>query len=196
MQWQEDLTRNIRFGDERDDRDYPVSGRYTGPEFSECNRERLIESFLEIRDECKVIVEIGVHRNGEESSTHCFLKNKNKDTLYLGVDIEDKSFLVDDKKNIYTIQSNSSNYDRVIAYLNEKGHNSIDYLFIDGWHSINQVYDDWEYTKILSKKGIVGFHDTNHHPGPSLFIQNLDRKKWAVNGGCGYDWGIAFVKRI
>ena len=131
MKWQEDLIRDIRFGDSRDDYDSPVFGTYAGPEFSECNRECLIESFSEIRDQCGVIVEIGVHRNGEQSSTECFLRNKNKDTLYLGVDIEDKSFLDNHGKNIHTIQSNSSNYDEIISYLSERGCDSIDYLFID-----------------------------------------------------------------
>ena len=192
MKWKKDLIKDIRCG--RDDQDHPVRSGYRGPEFTECNRKHLKESFLSVANNCKVIVEIGVCRNGKDSSTYVFLNNKKENTLYLGVDLMDKSFLNDAVKNIHTLQTDSSNYEQVVSKLRGLGVDEIDYLFIDGWHSINQVYKDWEYTNILSKNGIVGFHDINYHPGPSLFIQNLNPDIWDIKTYCPNDYGIGFVK--
>ena len=64
--------------------------------------------------------------------------------------------------------------------LMEHGEDSFDFIFIDGWHSINQVLDDWKFTEFLAEGGIVGFHDTNTHPGPMLFVDNLNPDKYIV----------------
>ena len=75
-----------------------------------------------------------------------------------------------------------------------KGVIKIDFLFIDGWHTINQVKRDWEFTKFLSANGIVGFHDTSCHPGPKRFLEALDTEKWnVIPNTCPADWGIGFV---
>ena len=196
MKWEEDLTKDVKFHDERDDIDHPFSGVCSPVEFSLCNQQHLIQSFLEIKDSCKTIVEIGVHRNGDQSSTWCFLNKKNKDTLYLGVDVEDKTFLDNAENNIHTLKANSSNYQEVVTTLSNLGCSSIDYLFIDGWHSINQVYADWEFTNLLSPEGVVGFHDVTNHPGPHAFINNLNPEKWETSIWCKEDNGIGFAKRI
>tara|TARA_R110000822_G_scaffold13216_1_gene47070 strand:- start:693 stop:1121 length:429 start_codon:yes stop_codon:yes gene_type:complete len=142
VRFKEDLKQSIFFGDARDDVDTPFIPVNNPVKFSECNRKELIGSFLPIKDACKVIVEIGVHRNGQESSTHCFLNNKKRETVYLGVDLDDKSFLNNEENNVHTIICDSSNYDLIVSRLNDIGVNHIDYLFIDGWHSINQVCAD------------------------------------------------------
>lgn len=212
--WKNDLIKDIRFDNETDnERDYPFgewigSPQQQGPEFSPCNRGELARSFLSISEKCKVIVEIGVckiHGVTAESwetddrvrltSTYVLLNNKKDDTLYLGIDKECRAFLTNRNKNIHTIETDSSNYDKVVAKLKKLGVDTIDYLFIDGWHSVNQVYKDWEYTSLLSDTGIVGFHDTTSHPGPSLFTKNLNPDIWDVKTYCPGDNGISFVTK-
>ena len=202
MKWQQDLIKDIRTHnlteDDKDIPNYPPDFKPPTQEFSKSNTQHLKDSFLNVKDTCKSILEIGVCRNGIHSSTNVFIDNKKHDTIYLGVDLEDKSFLNNEQKNQYTIQTDSSNYNDIISYFNSLGHNSIDYLFIDGWHSINQVLQDWELTNCLSEHGIVGFHDISYHPGPHRFIRSLDLNKWEVDICCNSknDWGIGFVKRI
>jgi predicted O-methyltransferase YrrM len=73
-----------------------------------------------------------------------------------------------------------------------------DFIFIDGWHSINQVLADWEYTNILGPEGIVGLHDTAYHPGPKYFLEGLDADKWDIVKNAvdnAKDWGIGFVRK-
>jgi hypothetical protein len=167
--------------------------------FTSHDRYHLLQYFKKVKD-CKVILEIGVENNPNHlTSTSVFLGNKDDETCYFGVDIEDKSSIRNEEKNIFTIQTRAENMDEVMAYLNSKGHTEIDFLFIDGWHSINQVIKEFEYTKYLSKGGIVGFHDTNHHPGPKYFLETIDRDVWEVAEFSGtdpmFDFGVGFVWR-
>ena len=115
-------------------------------------------------------------------------------THYFGVDIEDKTFLDNADQNIHTIKTSSSNIEEIWTAMQDKGITKIDFLFIDGWHTINQVKRDWEFTKFLSANGIVGFHDTSCHPGPKRFLEALDTEKWnVIPNTCPADWGIGFV---
>ncbi len=167
-------------------------------EFSDCNKSQLIRQFKKVAPHAKAILEIGVHRNGGDSSTWCFLNYKNKDTYYFGVDIVDKSFLDDKENNIYTIKENSSNTDKIMDIIKSTGVEKFDFIFIDGYHSINQVLDDWKFTEYLAEGGIVGFHDTNMHTGSMLFVDYLNTDKYNVEKSCTtwlVDWGIAFVSR-
>ena len=190
MKWQNDLVRDIRFHDDRDDIDDPRKFGYKlthkiHKEFSDDNAKILSEVIDRFKPQ--TYVEIGVHRNGQDSST-CIIHSKMRPgDIYLGVDLEDKSFL--HSENIYTIKTNSSNYQAVTDYMNEIGMKSIDLLFIDGWHSINQVLDDWEYSRLLSKNGVVCFHDTTFHFGPKMFLENLS-EKYIVEKYCEHDYGI------
>lgn len=213
--WEEDLIKDIRFYDYRDDMDWN-NGDFPGiptrdisvfhPLYnyqitqSECNLYNIRNYFLKIKDKCKCILEIGVDCNftpTEMSSTRTFLECKNQDTFYFGIDIEDKSYINDESKNIFTLKTDSSNIERVFDFVKSKGIDQIDFLFIDGWHSINQVIKEWEYTKYLSDFGIVGFHDTAIHPGPHLFLKNLNRDKWeVVENSCSHrinDYGVGFA---
>ncbi len=128
------------------------------------------------------IVEIGVNRNGYEvSSTSVFLDYKREHDIYVGIDIEDKSVLDNNNKNIFTIRSQSENIDFVFPKLKEFGIEEIDILLIDGHHSINEVYFEWEnYTKLLSSIGIVVMHDTNSHPGPYFLMNSIDTTQYDV----------------
>ena len=113
----------------------------------------------------------------------------------MGIDKESKTFLDDAGKRIHTIQADSGDIDQNIEKMKELGIEELDFIFIDGWHSVNQVHKDWEYTKILSKNGIVGFHDTNEHPGPNLFMKALNTDLWDVEMLCKSDWGVGFARR-
>jgi predicted O-methyltransferase YrrM len=203
MRWEQDLIKDIRTHSGYDDsdmdperritRDYPLIEAGVPEEFSACNKTALMKHFLKIKDQAKSILEIGVCRNGESSSTYCFLNNKNDETAYVGIDLVDKSFLNNEDKRIYTICGNSSNVDRNIETIKSWGIEQLDFILIDGWHSINQVLTDWEYTKILSSGGIVAFHDVNEHPGPYYFIRNLNLDVWNIDLCCHDDWGIGFA---
>jgi len=143
------------------------------------------------------IVEIGVSRNGPRSFTNTILKNKPNDTIYLGIDINDKSYLNDNNKNIYTIQTNSSNQSVVRQYMNQINLKQISLLFIDGDHSVNAVINDWKYSDLLSDNGVVIFHDSNYHPGPSVFLNCIDPtlfhvEKYFSNVVDDYGMAVAF----
>ena len=126
------------------------------------------------------IVEIGVSRNGPRSFTNTILNNKPDDIVYLGIDIDDKSNLNNNDKNIYTIQTNSINQSVVREYMDKINLKQISLLFIDGNHSVNAVVNDWKYSDLLSDNGVVIFHDSNYHPGPSVFLNCIDPKLFRV----------------
>jgi predicted O-methyltransferase YrrM len=117
----------------------------------------------------------------------------------VGIDIEDKSYLNNPAKNIFTIQADSSNIEANMQLIKSLGVRHFDFIFIDGWHSINQCLRDWEYTSMLSDDGIVGFHDTRIHPGPHRFMTSLKTQVWHVEENvCRYgeDWGIGFARKL
>lgn len=213
--WKEDLITDIRYFDYRDDLDW------NGGEFPEipsrpirvihpdtgcvltqsiCDLENIKNQFLKIQDKCKCILEIGVDCNEtptEMTSTRIFLDNKNDDTIYIGLDLNDKSYLNNESKNVFTLQNDSSDIKTVIDFIKSKGVDKIDFLFIDGWHSINQVMREWEYTKWISNHAIIGFHDTSVHPGPHSFLKNLNKEKWnVIENSCSFynnDYGVGFA---
>ncbi len=200
------LTNDIRLGNPEDnDRDFintfPNPFELVGnKEFSMCNQASLTEEFTKVKDQTKVIVEIGVSRitynqTYDQTSTSIFLRHKRPDTLYLGIDIDDKTFLQGLGRNIFTLQSKSEYYERVKAKLDALKISQIDFLFVDGWHSINQVIDELWYVDFMKPGGVIGFHDTNYHPGPSRIIKNLNPDIFEVTQYCEQqdDWGIGFA---
>ena len=201
------LTQDIRLGNPEDnDKDwintYPNPFELVGnKEFSMCNQAALTEEFSKVKDQTKVIVEIGVSRvtynqTYDQTSTSIFLRHKNPETIYLGIDIDDKTFLQGLERNVFTLQSKSEYYERVKAKLDSLKITQIDFLFVDGWHSINQVIDELWYIDFMKPGGVIGFHDTNYHPGPSQIIKNLNPNIFEVKQLCQQqdDWGIGFAK--
>lgn len=202
MIWEQDLIEDIRTNTDFDDQDggIPHPMGYTSwdiaKEFSTTNAAFLKEYFMHVKDHCTAILEIGVCRNEGHSSTHVLLNNKNPDTVYVGIDLDDKSFLDNADKNVYTLKTSSSNVEENMAKFKELGIEEFDFIFIDGWHSINQILIDWEYTSMLSDAGIVALHDVTTHPGPTAFIKALDKDKWNVEENLSpEDHGIGFAWR-
>lgn len=196
------LTQDVRTLDPmKDDDDLPVNfnSHPVNREFSFCNQYSLLTEFSKVKDRCKVIVEIGVARLStnrmEDTSTTIFLNHKNDDTIYVGIDIDDKKFLESYGPNIHTIESKSENYSFIIDKFKELNIEKIDFLFIDGWHSINQLIDELFYFDFLNEGSVVGFHDTNYHPGPSKVIRNLNPDMFETRLYCESvdDWGIGFA---
>jgi cephalosporin hydroxylase len=208
MKWEQDLVRDIRRNNGTDDRDFPdmchdASIPNTSWPFyaipknnSDENQKELLNRFMSVRDNCRAILEIGISREGADSFTNIFLRNKRPETIYIGIDIEDKSYLNNPSQNVFTIRGSSTDYEGCMNICRSHGVTELDFIFIDGLHSVNQVLLDWEYTKVLSHAGIVGFHDTQYHPGPTLFVNALDTNKWHVDAQVVNnikDWGIGFA---
>lgn len=166
-------------------------------EFSPANQEVLKRALLELPNP-RCIVEIGVQRNPlPESSTGILLQYKPRDAVFIGVDIEDKSHLADAAAGVHVLKMDSADCGQVFALMDRLQRTEIDFLFIDGWHSVNQCVTDWKYVERLSPRGIVVMHDTNVHPGPVTVFDAIDedlfdKKKYCTDGP---DWGISVVKR-
>jgi cephalosporin hydroxylase len=166
-------------------------------EFSPANQEVLRQALLSLPNP-RCIVEIGVQRNPlPESSTGILLQHKPADCVFIGVDIEDKSHLTDTQARVYTLQMDSADRAKVFALMEELKLEQIDFLFIDGWHSVNQCLADWQYVERLSPEGIIVMHDTNVHPGPVAVFEAIDEAMFQKAKHCteGPDWGISVVRR-
>jgi len=163
-------------------------------EISDANKEALDDILSKVN--VKNVIEIGIARNDVRSFTTQLLYAKKG--IYCGIDIEDKTFLNDDLNRVYTIKANSHDQSTIRSYLNTIGLKKCSVLFIDGWHSVNTVINDWTYTDLLDDKGVVIFHDTNYHPGPNLVVPAIDRSMYRVVKYCdgGLDWGIAAAYKI
>ena len=199
-----------------DDEDRPLDQsiyfQYRGPEFSPDNKKALLTEVLKAKSNTNTIIEIGVARlirinhSLEDSSTYetllpftdsstsIFLRNKKDSTKYLGIDIEDKTHLESYKPNVYTLKAKSEDYEVVSNKMKEVGIEQIDFLFIDGWHSINQVIDELWYLQFMKPGGVIGFHDVNHHPGPKAVLEALNPDMFEIINYNTPDWGIGFAK--
>ena len=150
----------------------------------------------------KLIVEIGVHRpeaadNGR-SSTMTLLELKSKECMYIGIDITDKGHLNNLENNIVTICDNSANHDSLYKVMDSHGQHQIDFMFVDGDHSVNQVLAEWKYWDRMSPTGIMVLHDTNFHPGPVAVLDAVDTNIFSVAyvGRGERDSGVAIIKRL
>jgi predicted O-methyltransferase YrrM len=166
-------------------------------EFSPANQEVLKQALRGVPN-ARCIVEIGVQRNPlPESSTGILLQHRPAGCAFIGIDIEDKSHLAAAGEGIYTLQMDSADRGKAFRLMDQLGLEAIDFLFIDGWHSVNQCLADWQYVERLSPQGVVAMHDTNVHPGPVAVFEAIDEALFEKVKHCtgGPDWGIAVVKR-
>ena len=185
-----------------DDTDWinPSRGNWT-IHWSDANDKALREAWAQLDAPPKLIVEIGVHRpeandNGR-SSTTTLLSLKDDECMYIGIDLHDRTFLNNLEKNIFTLACNSSNREEVYKLMDWYGHQTIDFFFVDGWHSINQCLRDWQYWEKMSPTGIMAFHDTNYHPGPVALLDAVDEKIFDIKlfNRDEDDAGVGYVKR-
>ena len=164
--------------------------------FSEANRDEMAKK---VEPWMRLIVEIGVSRDGwEESSTKVLVDNKHPDCHCLGIDIEDRSWIKPKGTNIDFICGSSWNVDAILKELSDRGYHNIDFLHIDGDHSVNAVTLEWNYAKLVSKNGIIALHDTNFHPGPWCLVESVDRELFDVEKTCVSfdDYGLAFLRKL
>lgn len=167
-------------------------------EISDLELQQAEKVVSEFRNRPINIMEIGVCRNGERSFTHVLL-NKHPESKYIGIDLDDKSFLNDPDKYILTIQTDSLNQDGIRQALKDFSMIPLSILFIDGWHSVNMTINDWRYAEFVHKGGYIIMHDAHLHPGPQLLLQAIDRSKFDVKIPLEYipgNFGIAIIKKL
>lgn len=174
--------------------DRSINHEYPNKEITDCNKSSLTEILSNV--DVKNVIEIGVARNSANSFTYQFLSSKTG--IYCGIDLDDKSFLNNEDNKVYTIQANSHEQERIRSYLNKCGINKCSVLMIDGWHSVTTVINDWLYSDLVEKGGVVIFHDTNYHPGPLLIVDAIDPKKYKVVKYCQHrnDFGITAAYKL
>ena len=179
------------------DRDAPLHDRWLSPvEVTDCNLAVVQDVMRELGDRLLAALEIGVNRNGERSMSRVIMDQRPAGSFYLGVDIDDKSYLDDESTNTWTIRCSSSDRYRVLDKMRERGVGLLDLIMIDGWHSVNQCVNDWQYTERLTDHGVVILHDTNSHPGCVALLEAIDDKLWTKQRLCiGADYGISVIRR-
>lgn len=193
-----DFLKEIRTFDFKDDEDWDSSiekNNLTIPSVvSECNRNYMLKYFRMI-ESCKSILEIGVN-DYPGCLSRVLIDNKKDEAKYLGVDINPIPF-TDVSKNQFGIQTDSADYEIIMSFAESKNISNFDFIFIDGWHSVNQILKEWRFIEHLNPNGIVAIHDTNYHPGPKKLIENLNPDKFIIEKYCAGldDYGIAFVRR-
>jgi hypothetical protein len=179
------------------DQDGPAFGWITGIEVSDCNLEIVRRMVNELGSNLNAILEIGVNRNGERSMSRVLMDERPKGSFYLGVDLDDKSYLDNPAENTWTLRTNSHNQEEIRSFIANKGVKKLDLIFIDGWHSVNTCVNDWQYTDLLSENGMVILHDTNSHPGcVGLFEAVSDSLYHKVRYCTENDFGIAVFKAL
>lgn len=178
------------------DQDMPPYGWVSSVEVTDCNLQVVRAVVNELGKNLKAAMEIGVNRNGERSMSRIIMDERPEGSFYLGVDIEDKSYLNNESTNTWTIQANSHDQEKIRGFIHSKGIKKLDLLFIDGWHSINTCVNDWLYTDLLTDHGVVMLHDTNSHPGPVGLFEAINEDLYDKQRYClDNDFGIAVVRR-
>lgn len=184
-----------------DDRDIPLWDGGVTPiarEFSDCNMQTIDKVVAELGDKLKAVMEIGVDRvsQNDSISKHVF-NNRPLGSFYLGIDIEDKSYLNNEATNTWTLQCNSHEQDKIREFLKSKNIQELDLLVIDGWHSVNTTINDWKYADLLSPHGIVVVHDTNYHPGDIALLEAVDESLFDIDRACidPSDSGLTVLRR-
>lgn len=182
--------------DINNDQDMPPYGWVSQVEVTDCNLEVVRSVIKELGSDLKAAMEIGVNRNGERSMSRVIMDERPVDSFYLGVDLDDKSYLDDPAANTWTLRANSHDQEAVRGFIRSKGIKQLDLLFIDGWHSVNTCVNDWLYADLLTPHGIVLLHDTNSHPGPIGLFEAINEDLYDKQRYClENDFGIAVVRK-
>ena len=167
--------------------------------FTPLDHEALTYAYSKLTSPPKLIVEIGVNRSEsyEVSSTSTLLKLKPQECMYIGIDLDDKSKINSIENNVFTLRNDSADYQMLYKMMEWYGHEQIDFMFVDGWHSVNQVIKEWKYWEKMIPNGVMVFHDTNYHPGPVALLDAVDESIFDIKlfNRDEDDAGVAYVKR-
>ncbi len=170
-------------------------------EFSDKNKSVLQNLINELeKSKFNSVLEIGIARSNEHSSTYYLLNKKLDETVYIGVDTNPEC--VDrinnwNKPNTHALNCDSGNFDEINDYLKTLNITELDLFIIDGFHSIDQVYKDFKLASLVRKGGYVLFHDTNYHPGPVTILNCINTELFSIQKYFENekDWGVAVLKR-
>jgi len=177
------------------DADGPYMNSHGCRPISDENLKVVTDIVLSMGDKLQSCMEIGVDHSNSKSLSKVLIETKPTNCFYLGIDLDDKSYLNNVDKNTFTLQCNSHDQSKVREFLSSKNIKKLDILFIDGWHSVNTTVNDWSYVDLLSDDGVVIVHDTNTHPGDIALCEAIDRDIFDVTRCCfGNDAGIAIIK--
>lgn len=184
--------------DADDDQDSPAFGNVNSVEVTDANLDIVRSVVSHLGANLRAVMEIGVNRNGERSMSRVLMDERPKGSFYLGVDIDDKSYLNDPDANTWTLMADSTDQAKVRDFIRSKGVDELDLLFIDGYHSVNMCINDWRYANLLSRNGIVILHDTNSHPGPIALFEAIRDDMFSKQRLCAgtSDNGIAVIQRL
>lgn len=174
-----------------------------GTDTSRADRAALASYVYRFTRRGMTIVEVGVAANLTFALTATAVLTKaahEADGRYIGIDLTDRTAALSEAPGrpiMLQVDSGSpAALGRLRDVLGPSG--AIDFLFLDGNHSISAVLADWELTALLAPGACVGFHDTAYHPGPHLFTRALDPALWHVEPNVivdPNDWGIGFAWR-
>lgn len=176
------------------DYDGPYANSYGCRAVSSDNLNTVSNVINSLGNKLAACLEIGVDHSNSESISKILMNQKPSKCVYVGIDLEDKSYLNDLENNIFTVQCNSHDQKTVRDFLKSKNIEKLDIIFIDGWHSVNTTINDWSYVDLLSDHGVVIVHDTNTHPGDIALCESIDTNLFTVERLClGQDAGIALI---
>ena len=180
--------------------DAPPFGWTANQEISDGNRD-IVRQAVEYLTTTgfNAAMEIGVDRSNAASMSRIIMEGRPAGSFYLGVDINDKSYLNNAETNTWTLQCNSHDQTVIREFIASKNITQLDLLFIDGWHSVNTCVNDWRYTDLLRPGGIVLLHDSNSHPGCAALFDAVDDTMYDKARYCtdDSDFGIAaFVRKF
>lgn len=179
--------------------DGPPFGWTAIQEISECNREIVKQAVEHLGTDLRAAMEIGVDRSNERSMSRIIMEQRPTGSFYLGIDINDKSYLNNAEDNTWTLQCNSHDQTTIRDFLASQNITQLDLLFIDGWHSVNTCVNDWRYTDLIRPGGIVLLHDSNGHPGCAALFDAVDDALYDKKRYCteDTDFGIsAFMRKM
>jgi len=166
-------------------------------EMSDMNLEKIEYFFKKHVPADGFFVEIGVWRNPnnkDKVSTQVIFDIKNDNCTYLGIDIEERPHILNKKPNVHFLQTDSAEFNKIKEYIDNNIKKKIDFVFIDGLHSVEQVKKELALVNLVKKGGVIGFHDISVHAGPNMWIEAFDSNmfdiyKFRENN----DWGIGFI---
>jgi predicted O-methyltransferase YrrM len=168
----------------------PLQGVTGNGQFSTRNGKVLLD-IIKSKPEATLIVEIGTASAYVNSSTNIFVNNKNKDCCFYTIDIAARNCFPTGDDNNWIITCDSTG-DKIKEHLREQ---RIDILFIDGDHSINKVFAEYEfYLPYMKDDGIIVLHDTTMHPGPLLLMEAIDTNVFKTEIFCSDDYGIGVIR--